>query len=162
TLTMIARYCDGRVPSGFISEDKLLLAKRAGLDTEETSISGFIEHARDQFLQHLETFTFSKALEAAWSVVARVDKMITEAKPWDLAKDENQRQTLNAVLYRSAETLRWLSVLLYPVMPSSSREIWSQLGLSDSPASIDPATLAWGGLVEGTLLGEIKPVFPRI
>ncbi len=55
TLTMIARYNDGRIPSGVISEDKLLLAKRTGVDTDETTISGFVEHARDQFLQHSKT-----------------------------------------------------------------------------------------------------------
>src|SRR5258706_5452208 len=167
TLTMIARYCDGRVPSGFISEDKLLLAKRAGLDTEETAISGFLEHGRDQFLQHLEAFAFSKALETAWSVVARVDKMISDAKPWDLAKDENQKQTLNAVLYRAAETLRWLCVLLFPVMPNATTEIWIQLGLGSSadaqtPARIDPGNLKWCELREGTTIGEVKPLFPRI
>jgi methionyl-tRNA synthetase len=168
TLTMISRYAGGLVPSGVISEDKLLLAKRTGVDTDETTVSGFIEHARDQFLQHFETFAFSKALETAWSVVARVDKMISEAKPWELAKDENQKQTLNAVLYRSAETLRWLCVLLYPVMPSATVEIWTQLGLANSPrgsatpAGIDPAKLKWGELAEGTAIGEVKPLFPRI
>jgi methionyl-tRNA synthetase len=167
TLTMIARYNDGRIPSRFISEDKLLLAKRAGIDTDETAISGFVEHARDQFLQHLEAFAFSKALETAWSVVARVDKMISEVKPWDLAKDENQKQTLNAVLYRAAETLRWLCALLYPVMPNATMEIWRQLGLGTStdaptPAGIDPAKLEWGGLSEGTSIGEVKPLFPRM
>src|SRR5256886_7520065 len=163
TLTMISRYADGRVPSGVISEDKLLLAKRTGVDTDETTISGFIEHARDQFLQHIEAFAFSKALETAWSVVARVDKMISDAKPWELAKDENQKQTLNAILYRAAETLRWLCVLLYPLMPRATVEIWSQLGLGnsngllDSPAAVDPATLKWGELPEGTEIGEVKP-----
>jgi methionyl-tRNA synthetase len=167
TLTMIARYNDGRVPSRFIADDKLLLAKRAGLDTDEAAVSGFVEHARDQFLQHLEAFAFSKALETAWSVVARVDKMISDAKPWDLAKDENQKQTLNAVLYRAAETLRWLCVLLYPAMPNATMETWSQLGLAGSPDSptprgIDPAKLKWGELIEGTTIGEVKPLFPRI
>ena len=168
TLTMIARYNGGCVPSGVISEDKLLLAKRAGLDTEETAIASFLEHARDQFLQHLEAFAFSKALETAWSVVARVDKLISDAKPWDLAKDENQKQTLNAVLYRAAETLRWLCVLLYPVMPTATVEIWTQLGLGSSPVSpatpagIDPAKLKWGELAAGTTVGEVKPLFPRI
>jgi methionyl-tRNA synthetase len=168
TLTMISRYADGRIPSGVISEDKLLLAKRSGVDTDETTISGFIEHARDQFLQHLEAFAFSKALEVAWSVVARVDKMISDAKPWELAKDENQKQTLSAVLYRAAETLRWLCVLLYPVMPTATQEIWTQLGLGSSPGSlptpagIDPAKLKWGELAEGTSIGEVKPLFPRI
>jgi methionyl-tRNA synthetase len=113
-------------------------------------------------------FAFSKALEIAWSVVARVDKMISDAKPWELAKDENQKQTLNAVLYRAAETIRWLCVLLYPVMPSATLEIWSQLGLDTvpnstaTPASLDPAKLKWGELAEGTAIREVKPIFPRI
>ena len=162
TLTMISRYCEARVPSGHIPEEKLLFAKRTGVDTDETTVVGFIEHARDQFLQHFESFAFSRALEVAWLVVARVDKMISDAKPWDLAKDENQKQTLGAVLYRAAESLRWLCVLLYPVMPAASRSIWSQLGLNQSPASIDPGQLKWGDLVEGESIGEVKPIFPRI
>ena len=162
TLTMISRYSDGRVPSGVISEDKLLVAKRAGFDTDETTISGFVETSRNQFLQHFEDFAFSKALEVAWSVVARMDKMISDAKPWELAKDENQKQTLNAVLYRAAEVLRWLSVLLYPVMPGATQELWRQLGLEGSPSETDQKNLKWGELSEGTVIGEVKPLFPRI
>src|SRR5687768_1791085 len=162
TLTMISRYSEGRIPSGAISEDKLLQAKRSGVDTDETTISGFVETARTQYMQLFDTFAFSRALEVAWSVVARTDKMISEAKPWDLAKDENQKQTLNAVLYRAAETLRWLAVILYPVMPEASREIWMQLGLRESPSEINPANLKWGELQEGTTIGEVKPLFPRI
>ncbi|HSK63905.1 MAG TPA: methionine--tRNA ligase [Pyrinomonadaceae bacterium] len=162
TLTMIARYCDSRIPSGRIAEDKLLLAKRSGVDTDETTVAGFIETARDQFLLHFENLAFSRALEAAWSVVARVDKMITDAKPWDLAKDENQNQTLGAVLYRAAESLRWLSVLLYPVMPGASRALWRQLGLEATPDKTDPASLKWGELPHGTAIGEVTAVFPRL
>jgi methionyl-tRNA synthetase len=162
TLTMIDRYYDGRVPSGRIAEDKLLFAKRTGVDTDETTIAGFVEHSRDQFLLHFDNYAFSRALEAAWSVVARVDKMITDAKPWDLAKDENQRQTLNAVLYRAAESLRWLCVMLYPVMPKATQELYQQLGLTDSLSRIDPTELTWGGLKENTRIGEVKPLFPRI
>ena len=162
TLTMIARYNDGRIPSGVIPEDKLLLAKRSGVDTDETTVAGFIEHARDQFLLHLENLAFSRALETAWSVIARVDKMITDAKPWDLAKDENQKQTLGAVLYRAAESLRWLSVLLHSFMPVASQAMWSQLGHSGSPAQINPRELKWGELKEGASIGDVQPVFPRI
>src|SRR5258707_4343299 len=85
TLTMISRYCNGIVPSPVISEDKLLLAKRAGVDTDETTISGFISHARDEFVRYFDNFGFSRALEEAWAIVARADKMISAAKPWDLA-----------------------------------------------------------------------------
>ena len=162
TLTMIARYCDSRIPSGVIPEEKLLLAKRTGVDTDETTVAGFIETARDQFLMHFENLAFSRALETAWSVIARVDKMITDAKPWDLAKDENQKQTLGVVLYRAAESLRWLCVLLFPVMPEASRAMWNQLGLEGSPGQVNPADLKWGELKQGAAIGDVQPIFPRI
>lgn len=162
TLTMIARYCGGKIPSRQILEEKLLLAKRTGVDTDETTVAGFLELARDQYLQHFESFAFSKALEVAWSIVARLDKVITDAKPWDLAKDDNFKEVLGAVLYRAAEALRWLSVLLYPVMPTATNEIWTQLGLSGSPGNVTPTTLKWGGLEEGNAIGEVKAIFPRL
>src|ERR1051325_285818 len=126
------------------------------------AMSDFVSHARDEFLRDFDEFAFSRALEDAWGIVARADKMISDAKPWDLAKDAKQRETLNAVLYRAAESLRWLSVLLYPVMPNATREIYKQLGLSDDAAITRPADLLWGGLAEGTETREIKPLFPRI
>jgi methionyl-tRNA synthetase len=66
------------------------------------------------------------------------------------------------VLYRAAETLRWLAVMLYPVMPSAARDIYAGLGLKDDPAMINPAGLEWGDLPAGDNIGEIKPLFPRI
>ena len=147
TLTMIGNYCDRKIPPG---------------QTDEPELAGFVETARDQFLTHFENLAFSRALEAAWSVIARIDKMITEAKPWDLAKDENQRHTLNAVLYRAAETLRWLCVLLYPMMPEASMKLAKQLGLAETPDKIDPASLKWGELRAGAAIGDVQPIFPRI
>ncbi len=162
TLTMIQRYCDGVVPAGRIGEENYLSAKRAGVDPDAQALASALEHARDQFVLLFEDYAISRALETAWAIIARVDKMISDAKPWELAKNEGQRETLGAVLYRAAETLRWLSVLLHPVMPEATAKIYEQLGLTDSLGSADPTKLAWGGLAEGTRVGEVKPLFPRI
>ena len=88
--------------------------------------------------------------------------MITDSKPWELIKDENQAETLNAVLYRATETLRWLCVLLYPVMPESTKKIYAQIGLSENIATINPENLKYGELQAGTEIGETEAVFPRI
>ncbi|MBV9211887.1 MAG: methionine--tRNA ligase [Acidobacteria bacterium] len=162
TLTMIQRYCDGVVPAGEISETSYLSAKRAGVDPDPMALVSSIEHARDQFISHMEEFAFSRALEAAWSIVARVDKMISDAKPWELAKHEEQREILNAVLYRAAEALRWLCVLLFPAMPEATRLILKQLGLQADAATTDPSQLTWGDLQAGTRINEIQPLFPRL
>ncbi|HEY0379435.1 MAG TPA: methionine--tRNA ligase [Pyrinomonadaceae bacterium] len=162
TLTMIHRYCAGVVPGGHIAEENYLSAKRAGVDTDAGALSSTLEHARDQFVLLFEDYAVSRALETAWAIIARADKMISDAKPWELAKNEGQRETLNAVLYRAAEALRWLAVLLHPVMPETTQQIYEQLGLADSLETADPTKLVWGGLPEGTRVGEVKPLFPRI
>jgi methionyl-tRNA synthetase len=162
TLTMMHKYFDGVVPAPDISEHRRLLAKRAGVDSDAQELSSSLELMRDQFLLHVDEYAFHRALEAAWGMNARVDKFISEAKPWELARDEEQRETLGAVLYRSAETLRWLAVLLYPVMPESARAVWKQLGLDGDPQDVDPAGLTWGGLRAGERVGEVAPLFPRI
>jgi methionyl-tRNA synthetase len=162
TLTMIHKYFDGVVPAPDISEGRRLLAKRAGVDSDAQELSTSLELTRDQFVQHVEEYAFHRALEAVWGMIARLDKFISDAKPWELARDEEQRETLGAVLYRSAETLRWLAVLLYPSMPESSRAVWKQLGLEGDPQEFDPAGLSWGGLQAGERVGEVAALFPRI
>jgi methionyl-tRNA synthetase len=53
-------------------------------------------------------------------------------------------------------------VLLYPVMPNATREIYTQLGLTEDPSKLDPRQLRWAGLPDGTSIGEVKGLFPRL
>ena len=162
TLSMIVKDRDGLVPDGTIGEENYILARRAGIDPDGGELVSVLEHARDEFVRRFDNLEFSQALETLWAVIARVDKMISDAKPWVLAKEENQAEALNAVLYRSAETLRWLSVMLYAVMPDSAGKIYRQLGLSDDVAALDPASLEWAELRPGAPIAEPQAVFPRI
>ncbi len=162
TLSMITKYRNGEIPSGKIAEANYLNAKRAGINADEQELVSVLEHARDEFLRKFDNYEFSQALETLWVVIARIDKMISDAKPWELVKDANQAETLNAVLYRATETLRWLCVLLYPVMPEATQKIYGQIGLSGNLRSINPENLTWGDLQAGTQIGETEAVFPRI
>lgn len=162
TFSMIRKYRAGIIPDGKIAEENYLHARRAGIDPDGLELVSVIEHVRDEFLRRFDNFEFSQALETLWTVIARVDKLISDSKPWVLVNDENQAATLNAVLYRSVESLRWLSVMLYPVMPKSAREIYAQTGLTGDPATLDASELKWGGLKAGSPIGETQAVFPRI
>lgn len=163
TLTMIQRFCDGAVPPDHIPDENRLAAKRLHLDTDAGALSSSLELARDQFVEHFEAFSYSRGLEPIRDVITRVDKMISDAKPWELAKEKSNETLLGAVLYRAAETLRWLSVMLYPVMPAAATEIWRQLGqIGDVATAKDPRQLTWGETRVGTRIQDVKPIFPRI
>ena len=162
TLSMITKYRAGAIPSGKIAESNYLNAKRAGINADEQELVSVLENARNEFVRRFDNFEFPQALEIIWNVIARIDKMISDAKPWELVKDENQAETLNAVLYRATETLRWLGVLLYPVMPEAASKIYAQIGLRDDVLKINPENLKYGELKVGTQIGETNAVFPRI
>jgi methionyl-tRNA synthetase len=162
TFSMVTKYREGLIPSGKIAEENYLNAKRAGVSPDDQELASVVEHARDEFVRRFDNFEFSLALETIWTVIARVDKLISDSKPWELIKDEKQVETLNAVLYRACETLRWLCIQLYPVMPEASKNIYSQIGLSEDIAELDPTDLSWGELAAETKIGETVGVFPRI
>ena len=162
TLSMITKYRGGQIPSGKIAETNYLNAKRAGINADEHELVSILENACNEFIRRFDNYEFSQGLEIVWNVVAKIDGLISDSKPWNLAKDEQQAESLNAVLYRAVETLRWLCVLLFPVMPEATRKIYAQIGLTDDLANINPENLTYGELAAGTQIGETQAVFPRL
>lgn len=153
TLAMITRYFKGEVPYP---------SHTAAHTPEEDLVAALAKHTIKEFHELFEQHQFSRALELAWALVAAVDKYIVENEPWALAEqqDENSRARLATVLYTSAEALRIVTALAYPVIPQASSKIWSQLGLGDI-SKFSLADLHWGQLKLGTRLGKVEPVFPR-
>ncbi len=152
TLTMIARYFRGEVP----------YPSRAISRAEESAIAETAGQTIVEFNALFEQRQFSRALEAAWGLVAAVDKYIVENQPWALGEkpDDESRSHLATILYTSAEALRIVTALSHPFIPDATSKIWTQLGLGDI-GKYPLSDLKWGQLRLGTKLGEIQPVFPR-
>jgi methionyl-tRNA synthetase len=153
TLTMITRYFHGEVPYP---------SRGAAHTGAEDMLAALAKHTISEFHELFEQQQFSRALELAWALVAAVDKYIVENEPWALGEkqDEHSRSRLATVLYTSAEALRIVTALAYPVMPGATAKIWAQMGLGDI-AKTSLADLQWGQLQLGTKLGKVEPVFPR-
>ena len=113
--------------------------------------------ARDAILD----LRFRDALDSIWELVTALNRAIDERKPWVLYK-EGRSAELDALLYDLCEGLRWLAVLLAPVMPDRARVMWRQLGLQDGIDASWDETLVWGRLAAGTRTAPGEPLFPRI
>lgn len=155
TMSMIHRYFEGAVP-----EPSLVYAG-AGEDaacfdpkTAHAAIAGFA--------QKFDEFNFNGALVDLWSFMATVDDYITKNAPWKLASSEDPeaKDKLRTVLYNCAEALRIITVLAHPIIPDSTKKIFTQLGLGDV-AKAELNSLGWGQLPAGTRLGPVEAVFPR-
>lgn len=148
TLTMIEKYCGGAIPKAI--ETKVGEGLRA--EAERVIASA---------LQGYNQFQFSLTLEAIWSLIARVDEMITAEKPWTLAGTDKQPH-LDSILYSAAETLRIVTILAHPVLPAATENIWKLLGQPTPLREERIDALKWGQLKPGTRIGKPAGVFPRI
>jgi methionyl-tRNA synthetase len=153
TLTMINRYFKGEVPYP---------SHGASKTAADDAVAEVARKTIREFGTLFDQFQFSRALEAAWALVAAVDKYIVENEPWALGEkqDEDSRSRLATVLYTAAEALRIATALAHPVIPEATAKIWTQMGLGDIQ-KLALNELAWGQLPLGTKLGEVQPVFPR-
>jgi methionyl-tRNA synthetase len=55
-----------------------------------------------------------------------------------------------------------LVLLVAPVLPDITREIWKQMGLSGEPLQINPNETVWGAAVDVSTIGQITPAFPKM
>lgn len=80
-----------------------------------------------------------------------------QTAPWRAAKSDPAWAA--TILYHAAEALRLLSVLLHPVMPERTAELWRRLGWAQLAQLGD--ALVWGRLRPGTEVVLGPPLFPR-
>jgi methionyl-tRNA synthetase len=153
TLTMIAKYFQGEMPYP---------SATAARTPAEDAIEKLAAETIVSFNVLWDEYQFSRALETLWGLVAAVDKYIVENAPWAVAEkqDQNSRARLATILFTTAEALRIITVLAYPVIPDSTARIWQQMGLGELER-FPLSTLKWGQLGVGTKLGKVEPVFPR-
>lgn len=108
----------------------------------------------------IDRFAFDEGLREAWRLVVWANKHIDESAPWQLAKDPARAAELDAVLYRSLEVLRILTLLLGPYIPTAAAELARRLGAA--PGGGWEEATAWGGLQPGARVESGPPLFPRL
>ena len=147
TLTMIKNYFEGQPPRSFADTDEVREA---------------LEQAKAKFHEEYDALNFSRAIEAAWSGIARIDKFISDNQPWKLAKDSSAREQLERVIATAYEGLRHVVLLAAPVLPATTREIWKQMGLAGEPLEINPDAAKWGDALDVSKIERVSPAFPKL
>ena len=115
--------------------------------------------SKAKYFDLMNKFRIADAMDEIWAIVRRSNKYIDETMPWALAKDEAQKDRLATVLYNLLESIRYIGVMLQPMMPQTAELIFESLNTKlNSWESI----AEFGGLATGEKVGEAKPMFARI
>ncbi len=120
-------------------------------------------HTVAEYKTYMDDMKLSDSIKLVWSFISRTNKYIDETTPWALGKDENKKAELNRVLYDLAESLRIISVMIEPFIPTTARRIWEQLNIAQKFEDIRLADIeTFGKTVVGTHINKPEQLFPRI
>ena len=146
SLSMIAKNCEGKVPSP------------GELTTQDTEILAAADALLPHCRAHHDVQALHKSLDAIWKVVADANRYFAGQEPWALKKTDPDRMA--TVLYVTAEVIRQVAILAQPYMPASADKLLDLLVVDDGARSFahlgDSARLS-----TGTELPKPQGVFPR-
>jgi methionyl-tRNA synthetase len=151
TLNMVQRYFNGIIPEPVNGNamERDLINKAAQTVQEIEKLLGRLE--------------FSKILVSTWELIDATNKFIDSSAPWNLAKSDETRGSLNSVMYSALEALRTIAILLYPFMPEKADEIHRQIGMTEDSLSQGMDSIKkWGGVKAGSSINRAEQLFPRI
>ncbi|MHC4562418.1 MAG: methionine--tRNA ligase [Planctomycetota bacterium] len=148
TVHMIGTYFDGAVPPAGTNDDAGRPVIAAADDLAGSAGSA------------MEACAFHTYLDKAMALVDATNKYIEVTEPFKLAKDPEQRQRLQAILYTCGEAVRMILVYLEPFMPEASARGLAQLGWQREDRLLDEVG-RWGALAPGTAVCKGEALFPR-
>lgn len=142
SIAMTNKYFDGKVTNGGEKDD---------LDND---LYACAEETVKKFNEQMDSYHTADACETVMNLARRCNKYIDETMPWALAKDEEKKARLEAVMYNLLENIRLLSVLLTPIMPKCAKEIRKQICCDNT----EMKTRA----VNSFAVGTPSPLFSRL
>ncbi|HSH25092.1 MAG TPA: methionine--tRNA ligase, partial [Massilibacterium sp.] len=151
TIAMVNKYFDGEVPE-----------YKGNVTNFDASLVEVAKETVQKVEDAMEELQFSVALSAIWQLVSRTNKYIDETMPWQLAKEEENREALSSVMVHLVEALRFVSIMIQPFLTQAPLKVWEQLGIEQGELT-EWESLQTFGLAKGlTVTKKAKPIFPRL
>ncbi|HQP31504.1 MAG TPA: methionine--tRNA ligase, partial [Deltaproteobacteria bacterium] len=147
SINMVKKYFGGNVP-----------AAQAPVEEADAQIRNLALDAAAHYRARMKALELHNAMIAIWSLVSGLNKYIDHTAPWTLAKQDQTRLAL--VMYNILEGLRFIAVMLAPVMPGASLKIRALIGAPGEVCMDDLNT--FGQLASGGAVGDPQALFPRI
>ncbi len=108
----------------------------------------------------LADFKLHAAIGTVMTLVRATNKFFNDAEPWKLSKAGKQSE-LESTLRACLESIRTISILLLPTMPSKMTRVIQSLGMDAQTVRYDDAASA-SSLRQGNQIAKLEGLFPRM
>ena len=120
---LVSRFRDGVVPRRG-SEQEI----SAGVSEEVRKLADRDVHGERRYREAFDAFRPHDALAAVWETLAAANELVSRVAPWRLARDSSDRVSFDEAVWWLVRTLARQAILVAPVLPSKSEELWRALG----------------------------------
>lgn len=142
TVAMGNKYFEGKVINTSVSDDV------------DNVLISMINELDKRVEVKMDTLEVGAALDEIFDLLRRSNKYIDETMPWVLAKDPNNSDRLQTVLYNLLESIRVSANLIRPFLPETADKILEQIGNTDDSLKFNSSNTY--------NLGVATPLFKRI
>lgn len=147
SLSMIAKNCDGMVPSN------------NALNGDDETLLNMAYALPKQCEDHIDEVQIHKFLESVWHVIGEANAYIDTQAPWKLKKEDPDR--MQTVLYVLAEVIRCVSIMAQPIVPRGASKILDQLLVKLNERDFSFVNMD-NALASGVALPAPEGAFPRL
>lgn len=102
----------------------------------DDELNNYITDEVELYEKEIDNINIQNALGHILNIVSRTNKYIDETSPWVLYKEEKYEE-LKSVMYNLYEAIRKISILFYPFIPTTSENIFNQLGVTNEQKNYD-------------------------
>lgn len=120
SISMANKYFDGKVSNKKINNEV------------DSSLLEDAKDAPNKIEKLMEDVRIADSVEVIINLFRRANKYIDETTPWILAKNENEYDRLETVIYNLLEIIRKGAILFEPFLPETSTKILEQLGTNNN------------------------------
>lgn len=142
---MVSQYAGEMVP-----KPNVLTRQSADLALRERALE-----TPDKVERYIDGQELYLAVKAVMNLVGATNRFMAATQPRQLAAAGSQER-LNTVLYNLCEALRFIAILLKPILPGTGSRILGQLGIEGFSA-----LSTWSSLNQWGLLPPLTKVFPQ-
>ena len=147
TFSMLKKYFNLEIPAV------------SAYDENEKQLQSKVMSERENVQRYMDEYDVSKAIASVFDIFSEANTYIQLAQPWAVAKEENGKEKLKAIMRSLLETIRIGCELLAPFMPNSAKKVLDALGVEGKEFSDFDK---FEGLQEGQKIAELSILFPRL
>lgn len=147
TIAMTNKYFGGKVENKNKVEDV------------DNSLKEIVVNAYDKVSKKFDELKISDALSEVFAIFKRANKYIDETCPWVLAKDENNADRLQTVLYNLCEAITIGTSLLNVFMPSTTLKVLKMFNVDLRPST---NIKNFGETKQFSVVSNAEVLFPRL